>query len=252
MNTLFTQQLTKLGLSDKEALTFISLLSAGTLSVQEIASLTNLNRSTAYVVLESLCKKGFVVETTSEDRLYYEAVSPETIQVQARDRAEKSLKLELKAQALLPQLEGIRKNKEHYPKTRFFEGKEGIKTVQRDILELPKGSKIVAIASTQDFVDECIDKGLVLRSIQGAFKKDISNFLISATHRYIPAQKFAYTSDLYICAEKVAFISTVEEFGVILESKDFAEVMKEAFELAWKEAERLDAVLRKTTSKAAR
>ena len=54
------EKLEKLGFSPKEADVYISLLELGSAVVSDVAKKAGINRSTAYVLLESLEKKGFV------------------------------------------------------------------------------------------------------------------------------------------------------------------------------------------------
>jgi sugar-specific transcriptional regulator TrmB len=53
------EKLEKLGFSSKEADVYISLLELGSAIVSDVAKKAGINRSTAYVLLESLAKKGF-------------------------------------------------------------------------------------------------------------------------------------------------------------------------------------------------
>jgi hypothetical protein len=56
----------------------------------------------------------------------------------------------------------------------------------------------------------------------------------------VPADIYPFSSELRIYADKIVFISTSEEFGVIIQSQDIADVMKSLFNLAWEEAGRLN------------
>ena len=56
-NKLLVTNLIEFGLSDKEARIYLSLLESDTSMVQEIAKNAGVNRSSTYVVLESLKRK---------------------------------------------------------------------------------------------------------------------------------------------------------------------------------------------------
>jgi sugar-specific transcriptional regulator TrmB len=252
MNILFIQQLTKLGLSEKEATTFVALLSLGSAPVQTITKRTGFNRSTTYVILDSLTEKGFITQSSTHGKLFYEAANPKKIELKAKERAEVSMRQEQQMLLLLPELDKIRKNKANYPKTRFFEGKEGIKTIYQNMSILDSESNICGIASPQtideyvfglveSFVESCVTRGLLFREIQPYnYERHITASVHEHELRYIPKSTYPYSSSLYIFMNRVIFVSLEEEFGVILESKEFADVMREAFELAWVEAGRLD------------
>lgn len=66
----------------------------------------------------------------------------------------------------------------------------------------------------------------------------------NAKIRLIPKNKYSFASDLFIFGDIIAVISDTEEFAVRVESTDFADVAKEAFDLAWEEAGRLKFALR--------
>ena len=258
MTNSFVQELMKLDLSEKEASTFLTLLSIGRGSVQDVATSTKINRSTAYLVLESLGNKGLVNVSKDRDKLEYEAVRPSVIKAKAKALAEQSLQREKQLHSLLPKLEIIQNKDTHYPKTRFFEGIEGIKTVYREISRTEPGSTLYSLTADQElkelettivdaFIKKCLDRKLSIHEIQshaGHVTGDASapklKTGVGFQRRSIPADSYPYSSNLYLLPEKVAFISFVEEFAVILESKEFADVMKEAFKLAWEEAGRLD------------
>ena len=60
MNNLIAKQLINFGFSEKEAKIYLALLELEAATVFETAKLSGVNRSSAYVVLEALKKKGFV------------------------------------------------------------------------------------------------------------------------------------------------------------------------------------------------
>jgi len=57
---MLLKDLTSLGLSDKEAKTYLTLLELEVASVAEITKASGLNRSSTYVTLEMLKKRGLV------------------------------------------------------------------------------------------------------------------------------------------------------------------------------------------------
>jgi len=62
-------------------------------------------------------------------------------------------------------------------------------------------------------------------------------------------QKREFDSDFYVYKNVIVLIVDSEEFAVRIESAEFAEVLRETFELDWAEAGRIDAKLRKTPKK---
>ena len=61
----FVQHLVTVGFSEKEARVYLACLEAGTASVAVVAEKAGVKRSTAYVMLESLSRRGLVQPATS-------------------------------------------------------------------------------------------------------------------------------------------------------------------------------------------
>src|SRR3989344_3480026 len=114
-------ELKKLGLSDKEIKVYLALLELGEAAVQKISQKSKVNRATTYVILEGLAKKSLVSEIEKEGKTLYGAQDPEFFF------------------NLAPQK----------PRVRFFEGKEGLKAIQEDILK-EKNAEINEFYSSDD------------------------------------------------------------------------------------------------------
>src|SRR3989344_5793051 len=133
-SNLLIKQLTEFGLGDKEARVYLALLELEIATVTEIATNSNINRSSTYVVLESLKKKGLV--STSEDKKVqrYIAVSPEMLLEEAKDNAIKAEEIKNKITDLVPELKALHKDTKQKPKVRVFEGKQALINALNDSL----------------------------------------------------------------------------------------------------------------------
>src|ERR1035437_1752533 len=76
---MLEKYLQEIGLTDKESTVYLALLQVDSASVLDLAKKTKINRSTTYVVLESLKKKGLVSETSVGKKTHYQAESPERL-----------------------------------------------------------------------------------------------------------------------------------------------------------------------------
>jgi sugar-specific transcriptional regulator TrmB len=119
---MIEDKLTQLGLSDKEITIYVAVLEAGKLSAQQIASTTNINRTTVYSVLKELIKKNLIIEDITETTRYY---SPENID-NLREIYKKEEKVVLQKkeiiESLVKELEVLPKSKNYsVPKIRFIE-----------------------------------------------------------------------------------------------------------------------------------
>lgn len=126
-------QLINLGLTDKEAKTYLASLELGTSSIQKIAEKAKVNRATTYVIIEDLIKKGLVSSFEQGKKTYFAATHPSQLLRIVREKqvelkqAEENLEKEI-----LPELLSIHNVAEDQPKVRFFEGKEGIEAINNE------------------------------------------------------------------------------------------------------------------------
>src|SRR5581483_2129774 len=89
-NNVLAKQLIEFGLSQKEAKVYLALLELEVGSVSEVAKSANINRSSTYVVLSSLKKKGLI--STSEDKKIqmFVATPPEMLLLEAQEKAKQA------------------------------------------------------------------------------------------------------------------------------------------------------------------
>jgi hypothetical protein len=57
---------------------------------------------------------------------------------------------------------------------------------------------------------------------------------------FVPADKYYFSPEINIYDNKIMIASWREKLGIIIESAEIADAMKKIYELAWKEAKRLD------------
>ena len=122
--------LEELGLNEKEARIYLTLLKEKSCTASKLAKLAKINRTTAYLELENLMSLGLVSYVVKDSKRYYQAASPDKL-IEILDSKK------AKIQSILPQLKGLHKSIEPF-KFEVFEGKEGIKTFYQDILNNAK------------------------------------------------------------------------------------------------------------------
>jgi len=242
------QELINLGLSDKEAKTYLATLELGYDTVQNIAKKANINRPTAYVVLDSLRKKGIVTTFEKDKKTYYSAESPDRlVSLLQKQREEIKIK-EKEFSKLLPEFKAIFNLSKEKPTVRFFEGKPGLMAMREDFLKTTD-KKIEAFYNIDDlnkvFTEEENQEFTVKRS-----KKNIKTFTIYTSikgplkrpqapgqRKFIPFDKYPVSSDITIYNNKVAIASLKGKLsGVIIESKEIANTLRSLFYLAFESA----------------
>jgi len=247
--------LTRFGLSENEANTYVALLELDLASVSELSRHSGVNRSTAYVVLESLRGKGLA--RVSDDRKVrkFMALSPEVILEKAKNEADDREKLKSDIERIIPELKAHYKGTINKPIVKIYEGKEGLWQTYCDVFNTKiKEFRVYEDLSNilkifPDFIEydsvQRLKKGIDIYSIAPAKKEIINKCLIGPAINkeellFIPEEKFKFPVDITIYGDKVAFASPKDLFGIIIEHKEIAAALKTGFDLAFAEAQRLN------------
>lgn len=231
--------LTKVGLDEKEAKIYVALLDLGNEKVHEIAKKAGVKRPTAYVVLEQLYAKNFVVKTYHQRRAFYSAEKPDII---LRALKEKEDLLE----QTLPLFHARMATSKIKPKIRIYEGRSGIEKVYDEIYASPSVCLFGSLKNLSeeftgraDKLKEIIkSKDIHVRDLLTHDPKDL-DFGFAAIGRNYEGRVVPKEFDLYIdgavYGDQVAILSIKKElFAVIIESKEVADTFRSLFELAWK------------------
>jgi len=244
------KELEDIGLSEKEAKVYLASLELGQATAERLSKHAHVNRSTTYVQLESLMKKGLVSTFETGKRTCFAPESPELLvrliakQKDAVSAKERDLTVILPT--LLKQFDGAGER----PVVRFFPGKEGIHAAREEVLTV-KDKKIYLIFSvgllsklyTQKQLDDYSDR----RRALGIHSKgiyihkayfEIAELDALTERRFMPPSKLPLTIDITIFDDKTAIFSLKGNlFAMILESKQIAHSMNLIFDLLWEQAE---------------
>lgn len=252
-----TKVLTDFGLSDKEAKIYLALLQLEVASANEIAKKTGINRSSAYVVIESLKKKGLVNLTPDKKVQQYIAASPETLLLMAKDRSEKSAQVQKKIEEVLPELRAIHKETKGRPRVVVYEGDEALKISYYSTFG-PEFRIYKDLTGMMDVVPkDYIEKDALKRNKDGVKMFMISpdtqeNRDIVAAYkahkspdefRLIPKQKFSTSKNsknigIGIYKDRVKFASAKEKFTIYIINQEITDTLRDLFDLAWEESKR--------------
>jgi HTH-type transcriptional regulator, sugar sensing transcriptional regulator len=261
MDSHLHKQLVNFGLSEKEAKIYLALLELEMATVFEVSKQSGINRSSAYVVLEGLKKKGFVGISDDKKIRNYIAASPETLLHSARAAAKKQEETKIGIESILPDLKALHKGTKHRPIVKVFEGEDGAKEVYLSLFST-NAKEIRTYANpinifkripdfSHSFDIERGKRGIKMFAINPgteeiiAFYKHIQPSL-PAEVVLIPEDKFKFSSDMGIYGDKITFVSPKYNFGIVIENKEIAEMLKNNFDLAWEEAKRLDKKIKKS------
>ncbi len=251
-DSVIYNSLINLGFSVKEASVYLALLELGKRTVSPIARAADINRTTVYDILDSLVAKGLVSVSGKEPLQEYVAESPDKLVKLMQEQLKKDQVHLEQAQNLVPQLKSLH-NVSDRPKIMFYEGLEGLQQVYEDTLT--SHEPIRGYANVQEmhkglpeyfpkYYKRRAQKGIKIRAILSSNEsgkdraaKDNEELRDTAL---IPADKYNFIPEIDIYDNKVMIASWREKLGIIIESQEIADAMKTIYELAWKEAKRLN------------
>src|SRR3989344_9622128 len=121
------------GFLEKEISIYLNILEMGRGTVAEISRKAGVNRSTGYVILDSLAGKNLVSISGKEPKQEYAALSPSNLVEYLSAQAEKQKMLADSAREVLPELTSLY-NVGDRPRVFFYEGLAGLEHVYEDSL----------------------------------------------------------------------------------------------------------------------
>lgn len=257
IDPIFIKKIEKIGLSDKAAVIYATVLETGGAYPSKIAEMTKLNRSTVYRLLTDLTIKGLVTEVEKKNKIYYQPEHPKNIvrfadmQITlAKERAEDARKI-------FPDMEAIFSSLPEKPRIRFFHGIDGVMQVYDDHItqkypyemvgwsNIAKLLKFLPKSYLPNYVKEKQKKKITSRGIFPNSQTDQSygammykNIDVKYVPRFkcISSEQFSYESEITIYgSDKVSIINFHEHnpVGVIIEDSIIHNMMRMIFDLTW-------------------
>ena len=254
------QQLTRIGLSEKEAVVLLALLRHGTRTTSFIAKKSSLNRGTTYVALHSLLEKGLVVKSTKRKVQYFTGLEPRHL-VAYLDQKKREIQTERETLlAMLPDLEAIVNPLTSKPKIEFFDGVEGVRSAieqtlnatdrtLRAYLSLIDLGEFLGWEYFVDYTKRRIKSGYTLNAIrthekdkQAQHKAQLRNIhegqfdSSESARREVRhiSEELAFPISVYLYDDKVTLLSSQEEsFALTITSREYSEMQKKLFSVVW-------------------
>ena len=235
---MIEKYLQEIGLSEKEASVYITLLSFDRASVNDISVKAKIKRPTTYVILTSLQKKGLVSEIEVSKKTFYMAESPEKLnlflsrRINALEENKKGLEL------IIPELKNIHRESGEKPVVKFFDTKEGIMSSDDDVFA-KKIDEPMYIVYSKDLVRDIfteketekmrgrrISMGIKSKAIYTS-KKDDKPSDETGDRIKIDGDKYPISSDITVYGDRV----TIAVFGkrlsaISIKNPELAESLK--------------------------
>lgn len=247
-----------IGFSDTVIRIYMRLLESGYSSARQIAEHLNLPRPTVYDNLKLLVKEGLVAERDEDGKKLFGPDDPRNLKHFLEEKTERMKKNEKELLTLLPSLG--KKTKSGEPRITFYSGPQGIKKVlngllwYKDIETLTMWpiSDMVNILGEEYLADlnrKRIRQKITIRGIWPRGKTvNFKNYPFLGVGREhlrdlrLAPKTMDWNMSYWLFEDKVAFISGKEEcFGFVVQSKDFANLIRTQFEVVWKLSETIKA-----------
>lgn len=246
------KELVKLGLSEKEAKVYLASIQIGPSPVQKISQKSKVNRATTYVIIESLMEMGLMSTYEEGKKTFFVAEKPKRL-VSFFETKEKELHNKLsKIKDVVPQLDTLYNDLSDKPKVKYYEGVEGLKSVQSDFADsLDIKDEMYIFLPFDDFEQSVLKKKLdAVR--RRRIKKGIKVKIIYTSkegrreeyestgkregqeHHFVEHKNYPFKGGMNIYGNKVFMIDYRGKLGgIVIENKTLANLMKTIFKIIW-------------------
>jgi len=228
--------LREIGLSKGEIEVYLTLLKLGSSPATRVAKETGLHRTNIYDIIEKLKEKGLVSYIVRNNIRFFSASHPNKLLDYIKEREEeiKEILPELKRYVSIPRDEAV---------VEVYKGKEGLKTVLKDILREKKNyivfeeegyiQKVLPYFYPQ-FNREMEKRGIKVKVLTKYPEKIARRNLMQI--RTLP-EFLSFPSATAVYGNKVAiFIWDEPYYAILIKSKHIADSYRNFFRVLWKHA----------------
>lgn len=242
------EELEKFGLSSQEAALYLAALELSPAAASLIAKKAGIERTASYPHLASLVQKGLLRISPAKGRTLYEAENPHKIGELLKSKEESFKKI-------LPELLSIYNINGVKPKIRYYEGREGARAIMsnsiqsgvKEIFHLTPAQNMMTVLG-EDFarrhIESRVAKKIFMKTLRVREALEKPWEMVSTEKsllrelRYLP-EGFKLEDQIIIYQNTVAIISSAtENYGLEIQSQEFADTMRSFFALAWEGAEK--------------
>lgn len=240
------EYLEHLGISDKEMAVYKYLLSVDSASPMAVSKDIKMKRSTVYVMLDSLKKRGLIREVEKSKRSVYIVEDPERIRFlleQFKLETEKHIK---DLDTVIPELKATMRRTGEPPLIRFLEGERAVKISMEEMVANPKFRAEMDYGVFSLELIHKLFKSKGLREYIDFRIKDNSHFEIIYTTEegVIPTKEgqeavrvdpkaFPISCDISIFEDDVRIhVLGKTIYGILIKNPELAETLTSIFKLA--------------------
>jgi len=228
--------LQNLGIEEKEVKVYLALLKLGEATATKIAEKTNLDRTLIYQLANKLIEIGLVSYIIKNNVKYFNATHPEKLMQDLKEKEEE-------LQKALPELISLTKNEEQETKVEIYRGKEGLRTIIKEIIRTKKeviafgeegrAEKVLPIDIHQYLKQ--LEKNRMHEKVLA--REDLKGKLLiskNSEFRYLPKIYLSPVTTV-VFGDKVAnFIWTSPYYAILTKNNEVADSFRSYFKALWK------------------
>ncbi|HLD43689.1 MAG TPA: helix-turn-helix domain-containing protein [Candidatus Nanoarchaeia archaeon] len=232
-----TAPLQRLGLQESDVKIYLSLLSHGLSTATQISQYTGLNRSHTYDKLDLLLEKGLISFVIKNNVKYFQASAPEKI-------LDYISEMQKDIQIIIPDLAKLQRSNKTKTIVELYQGKEGMKTVFKDILRekkdyfvLGEEGKFQEILPVfiQQFLRDVPRLGMKEHLLSKESKRgSIAMTPKNSRIKYLPDEILSPSMSVIYGNKTAVFIWSDPLFAILIKDKDVARSFKSYFDVLWR------------------
>ncbi len=233
-----------IGLDEKAAKIYLSVVGLGTTSVQEIALKTGIKRPTVYLEIDELIQHGLIEKVRVDKKNYYRAIDPKIIETKIKNNLSE-------LEALMPEIINDYQNVTGKPAVRVLQGIEGVRQIYEEVAQASSLRVWANVGKIQSnfykefnkLAEKVSENGIGVKEIIADNKETRKYYkflkkLTGPTHQVRLATVEGIENDTIIYGNCVAIfrLHELNMFVVRVEDKTIADSMRAIFDMAWKSA----------------
>jgi len=230
-----------LGFTDSEAKIYLLSLEVGPSSVQDLAKKAKVSRVTTYAAIEVLSQRGLMSSVQKGKKTLYASESPERLVSFVQTRMSQMQTTLKEVEGLIGDLRLLQRGEK--PVVKMFEGKEGLKAIQDDILqthpevlyEFSNVDAFNALYPKETFTEYLEELKRKKIRVEGLVQVDrpLINALPGNKISVLPKSLDAFFGNVTLYKNKVALTSLIgKNISVLIESEPISQTLQALFRLS--------------------
>jgi sugar-specific transcriptional regulator TrmB len=235
------EELTKIGLSEKESAVYGACLELGPSGALQIARRTGLKRPTVYVILDQLKKRGLIELQLHGLKQKFAAASPDQFDAMIGEQKKRF-------DAILPDMLALYKLRGVKSQIKYYAGAEGIKSVYETLLREIRTGDPYYVMSDQDNWTSHFDIKWLESFIEKRARKSLDARIIlpdSERNRFVKSMDAAWNektrliprplnTDIVIYPNRYIINSLTAPIGsIVIENAEVIATQLELFRFTW-------------------